>query len=363
VVPAGHRAENTKKSGCYTGPSVGPLLHSRMTSALPLRAALKRGALVTAANWPVVLIDFTIESLYKFALAIPVVGGALMVAVLLGSDMRTLFAEGVRATADLVLGSLASAPVALGAFLAAITLVAFGGGVVMAIVKAGTLAVLVRGERGAGDLHRPPLRLESFQRASAYSLATLLDCLRQFRRRAIVMAIWLGIAYLLTGLAYVASLTFGFQVVSESRWAAAWPLLVLLVTSTGVITITVINLAYDLLRVIVITDDCGIGAAFARLRSFLIQDARQVLGIFGVMSAVLALATAASVFATAGLTLLAWVPFAGLILLPLQLAAWLIRGLVFQYMGLTTLSAYQTQYRRSAGSADGTVERPVRINA
>jgi len=334
-----------------------------MTSALSLRAALKRGALVTAANWPVVLIDFTIESLYKFALAIPVVGGALMVAVLLGSDMRTLFAEGVRATADLVLGSLASAPVALGAFLGAITLVAFGGGVVMAIVKASTLAVLVTGERGAGELHRPPLRADSFRRASAYTLATVLDCLRLFRRRAIVMAIWLGIAYLITGLGYVASLTFGFQLISASSWSAAWPLLVLIVTSTGVIAITIINVTYDLLRIIVINDDCGVGAAFRKLRSFLIQDARQVLGIFGVMSAILGLATAASVFATAGLTLLAWVPFAGLILLPLQLAAWLIRGLVFQYMGLTTLSAYQAQYRRFAGSVDLPTERPVRINA
>jgi hypothetical protein len=93
----------------------------------------------------------------------------------------------------------------------------------------------------------------------------------------------------------------------------------------------------------------------------MIQDARQVLGIFGVMGLVLALVTAASVFATAGLTLIAWVPFAGLILLPLQAAAWLIRGLVFQYMGLTTLSAYQTQYRRRTGSGDVAIEPVGRI--
>ena len=139
-----------------------------MTSALSLRAALKRGALVTAANWPVVFVDFIIESVFKFALAIPVIGGALMVAVLLGSDLRTLFAEGVLGTAELVFGSLASAPVALGAFLVAITLVAFGGGVIMAVIKAGTLVMLVTGEHAAGDLHRPPLRFDAFQRASAY---------------------------------------------------------------------------------------------------------------------------------------------------------------------------------------------------
>ncbi len=335
-----------------------------MTSALSLRAALKRGALVTAANWPVVFIDFTIESVFKFALAIPVVGGALMVTVLLGSDLRTLFAEGVRATADLVLGSLASAPIALFSFLVAITLVAFGGGVIMAIIKAGTLAVLVNAERGVGDLlHRPPLRFEIVQRASAYTLSAVLQGVRHFRRRTIILACWLGIGYLVTGLAYVSALTVGFRVVSASDWAASWPLLVLVVTSTGVITITVINITYDLLRVVMTTDDCGVGAALRKLRLFLVQDARQVLGIFGVMSVVVALATAASVLATAGLTLIAWVPFAGLILLPLQAAAWLIRGMVFQYLGLLTLSAYQSQYRRFGRSADLSIEPPVRINA
>ena len=333
-----------------------------MTSALSLRAALKRGALVTAANWPVVFIDFTIESAFKFAMAVPVIGGALMVAVLLGSDLRALFGEGgVRATADLVFGSLASAPIALGAFLAAITLVAFGGGVIMAVVKAGTLAVLVGAERGAGDVHRPPLRVESFQRASAYTLATVLDGVRHYRRRALLLATWLGIAYMVIGLAYVTALTLGFRLVSASSWSAAWPLLVLIVTSTGAIAITVINLTYDLMRVIVTTDDCGMKERQRALRFD--KDARQVLGIFGVMSMVLALVTAASVFATAGLTLIAWVPFAGLILLPLQAAAWLIRGLVFQYLGLLTLSAYQTQYRRRAGADDVEIDRPVRINA
>ena len=333
-----------------------------MTSALSLRAALKRGALVTAANWPVVFVDFIIESVFKFALAIPVIGGTLMVAVLLGSDLRTLFAEGVLGTAELVFGSLASAPVALGAFLVAITLVAFGGGVIMAVIKAGTLVVLVTGEHAAGDLHRPPLRFDAFQRASAYSLAAVLHGMRQFRRRAIVLATWLGIGYLLAGLAYVASLTVGFRLVSTSS-SAAWPLVVLIVTSTGVVTITLLNLMYDLMRVIMTTDDCGVGAALAKLRAFVVQDARQVLGIFGVMSVVLALVTAVSVFATAGITLIAWVPFVGLFLLPLQAAAWLIRGLVFQYLGLLTLSAYQTQYRRLAGLADLSLERPVRLNA
>jgi hypothetical protein len=44
----------------------------------------------------------------------------------------------------------------------------------------------------------------------------------------------------------------------------------------------------------------------------------------------------------------AWVPLAGLLFVPLQVAFWIVRGLLFEYMGLVTLSAYQTQYRRFA---------------
>jgi hypothetical protein len=54
------------------------------------------------------------------------------------------------------------------------------------------------------------------------------------------------------------------------------------------------------------------------------------------------------VLATTGLALVAWVPLVGLAVVPLQLAAWLIRGVVFHYMELTAWSAYQSQYRRYA---------------
>ena len=96
------------------------------------------------------------------------------------------------------------------------------------------------------------------------------------------------------------------------------------------------------------TDDCRLSAAVARLRSFLFHVARQVLGIFGVIMALVLLATAASVLVTAGLALVAWVPFVGLAVVPLQLAAWLVRGVVFHYMDLSAWSAYQSQYRRYA---------------
>jgi hypothetical protein len=35
--------------------------------------------------------------------------------------------------------------------------------------------------------------------------------------------------------------------------------------------------------------------------------------------------------------------------MPLQIAAWLMRGIVFQYLALTALGAYLTQYRHYLG--------------
>lgn len=318
-----------------------------MAAALPLRAALKRGALLTLANWPTVVIEFAIESLYKLALGVPIVGGAVMVAVVLGADLRGLLAEGVRSAADAILGSLAAAPDALVAFLAAVGIVAFGGALLMYAIKAGTLAILVEADRRAGEIERPPVRFEILPRASAYALPRLLAASQRFARRAALLVILLSAAYAAIAVLAIGFLTVGFEASSGSRWAPLWPLIVVAATSTGIIAVSGVNLMYDLLRIVVITDDCGVRAALGRVRRFLIEDARQVVGIFAVMTAVQMLATAAALTLTAGLTTVAFVPLAGLIVVPLQLAAWLLRGLVFQGLSLTAICAYQTQYRRS----------------
>ena len=122
----------------------------------------------------------------------------------------------------------------------------------------------------------------------------------------------------------------------------------MLATSAVLIGLLAVNLAFDLARVVMVTDDCGVGAALSRVRLFLLADSRQVLGIFGAMSTLLLAAMVGSLAATAGLTMVGWVPIVGLLFVPLQVAFWIVRGLLFQYMSLTTLSAYQCQYRRFA---------------
>ena len=111
-------------------------------SGLPLRAALKRGALVTAANWPVVLIRFVMVAVYRVSVGVPVVGGAFVVAVLAGADIRTLLASDLQAAGGLVIAALVGRPTELAVFLVAVGVVAVGGGLLVFLMHAGTASVL-----------------------------------------------------------------------------------------------------------------------------------------------------------------------------------------------------------------------------
>jgi hypothetical protein len=84
---------------------------------------------------------------------------------------------------------------------------------------------------------------------------------------------------------------------------------------------------------------------------FLRSSVREIAGIFGVVLLLVLLATAASILATAGLGLIGFVPIVAVAVMPLQIAAWLVRGMVFQYLALTALGAYLTQYRHYLGGS------------
>ncbi len=187
---------------------------------------------------------------------------------------------------------------------------------------------------------------------------------RSFRSRAIVLTAGLALAYGVIVVGYLAAVRSAVDLAADPQWASAWPLVVLLASSTAAVLALAVNLAFDLLRVIVVSDDCGVGMAVARLRAFVLADARQVLGLIGVVGGLLTLAAAVSVLATAALVLVGWVPVIGLIVVPLQIAAWVVRGVIFQYLSLAALAAYQTQYRRFAERYDApAAPRPFRVHA
>jgi hypothetical protein len=334
-------------SGCYTRrPADRPNL--ALMATLPLRAALRHGVLVATANWPLVLIHFVLQSVYRLGLSVPILGGAVMVAAIVGAEPASMVGDGLQGTADLVIGALATAPLALMSFFVALAVVGIGGQAVVFALGIGALTVVVRSERRVADLEQLPFDGESLRAASAFDLETVYAGVAHFGRRALVVAAWLGGFYLVVGAIYLAVLVFGLTIAVRWSWVPAWPLLVFLSTAVGVVAISAVNLASDILQVIIVTDDCSVGTAARRLRRFVIEDSRQVVGIFGVMGVLVIVATALSVFAAAGLAVAAWMPFISLVVVPLQAAAWLVRGLVFQYVELSALAAYQTQYRRFA---------------
>jgi len=317
-----------------------------MPEALPLRLALRRGALIAAANWPAIATQFAAESLVKVGIAIPVLGGLFLAAVNLGTGTAALLDEDMLSTARIVYRSLAGVPVALMAFVGAVALLATGTAMVACVAKAGSLSVLVDAERRAGAIEHMPVRWSDIRRADAWSIDGFLAGTSRLGRRFMRLGLMLLGVYTISGSAYLILLYGGMRIMAGGGVVAGWPFIALAASSALVVWITLINLVYVLVQMVMAADDVGVREAARRLGRFAYRDARQVAGIFGVVLGLMVLAGAVSLVTTAGLGLIAFVPLAGITVLPLQVAAWVLRGLLFQYLGLTALSAYLAQYVR-----------------
>ena len=314
-----------------------------MTYARSLKFLLKRGALVAAANWPVVLVQFVADSVFNALLVVPIAGGVLLVMLLVGAEPADLLQLEYREVVPALISSLLAHPLALTAFLGALFLVAAGGSILMFAVKAGTLTVLTAAERAAGHIEQPPLHLSTLTRANAFSIDRFTTGLRRLFRRYLVLGAMLAVAYAVTVAAY-GFLVFGPSIID----AIAGPAIVTLASIWIVTLITVINFLYLLTQIVVAADDCSVPEALSKVAQLLVRDGRTILGVLGAILALMVLMTAASVLATAALGLIAFVPFVGLAALPLQLIAWLLRGIVFQYISLAGAAAYLRLHRQAS---------------
>lgn len=304
------------------------------------KLALKRGALLTAANWQVVVVQFVADALFTALLAVPVVGGAALVVLTSGLAPHDLFERGVRRAVPAVAAALLAHPLALMAFLAAVGVALLGGSLFMAFVKGGAIAVLLEAETTAGALEHPPLRLDAVQRAGRFRLETATAGAQRLFGRFARLGVGLAVVYAAVGggaLAWVVS-----EGAPDSAWDAAR---IAGVTLAVIAAYTIVNLAYLLVQIVVAVDDCDATTGVVRAAAFVAREPRAITVVFAVISTLVALGTAASFFATAALGLIAFVPFIGLAALPLQVGAWLVRGLVFQFLGLTALVAYLRLYR------------------
>ncbi len=325
-----------------------------MTHPGKARTALKRGALVAAANWQTVVIQAVAESTFKLLLAVPILGGAFLVALLLDRDLSEVLAGDLREVLFDVAATLAAHPLALAAYLAGFLLVLAGGAALTFLVKGGTVALLTEADRHGGSVERPPLRLATFRQAMRFSIERFTEGCAHLFRRYLRLGVLLAVAYVLVGGVCV---LIGLALY---RLAGSRPILVGSVAAVAIALfialITIVNVLYLLAQIIVAVAELQVSGAAAEVARFLRADFWKVVRVFGVTILLLLIATVLSIAATWGFYLIAYVPLAGLVVLPLQLAAWLLRNLVFQYLGLTALAAYLSLYRsfrgdRPAGAA------------
>jgi hypothetical protein len=317
-----------------------------MGDAPGFKAILKRGALVTAANWPIVLVQFVAESLFKLLLGVPIVGGIFLVALVVGHDVADLLRGDAREIVTTILGALTDQPAALVGFLVAMLIVLIGGSAMMFIVKAGAVVTLADAEIAANAIERPPLRWAAFQQAYRFSPERYVAACEHFWRRYLRLG-WLLLAvYVLSAGLYLAAVLIGYRLVGSRETLLWWWTLIAASASTVlIIWITFVNLVYLLIQMVMATDDVGVKEASRRLLVFARHRVRQIAGVFLIVLALVLVATGASLVATGLLGLISFVPLVGLAVFPLQVAAWFVRGMLFQYLGLTALGSYLTLYR------------------
>lgn len=302
-----------------------------------LRTLLKRGALVAAANWQVAIIQSVTDGLFKLAVAAPLVGGVVLVTIVIGTNLQGLDTLDWRVLTASLVSSLLAHRIVLVAFVLALGVAIVGGSLFVFLIKGGTVAVLVRGDRQVPE----PLssHLEVFTAGAAFSTEFFIDSARAFFPRYARLGFALMGVYLASAALYIAAAV-ASQATGESWWVTSLIVVVFLAW------ITLVNLLYLLVQIVMAADDCGVGLAVKRVLAFIRHERTLVFGVFAVVLAMVVVATGASLIAFTALSLISVViPLAWLAAVPLQLLALVVRALVFEYIGLASIGAYLALYR------------------
>jgi hypothetical protein len=312
-----------------------------------LKLLLKRGALLAAANWQTVAIQFAAQATFQAMLAVPIIGAAILVAVLLGADLANVLDGEFRDMLRTVAGLLTAEPIALGAFVAAFGIALVGGSVFMLLVKGGTMHVLMTANDAAGAIEQEAVTLEGLRPAAAFSMDRfLVGCSRLFRRYLALGAV-VTVVYALSAAGYLMFLVVGYRA-ARGGSIVGWAFLAAASSVLLVLWITLVNLFYLLVQIAMAVENGGLVDATKAVARFARAEFRQLSGLFLVFLALVVGATMVSALAWSGVGLIAFVPLVGLAVFPLQIAALILRGLVFEYIGLTSVGAYLTLYRRPA---------------
>lgn len=315
---------------------------------LDLKHLLKRGALLAAANWQTVAIQFAAETTFQVLLAVPVVGAAILVAVLLGGDLADLLHGSLRDIVTTIARALLSEPLALVAFATAFAVVLIGGSVLMFVVKGGTVEVLVAANAEAGPIEQYPLTIDMLRHASRFTLQRFTGGCARLVRPYLTLGLALMVVYAVSAGGYLAFVVYGYRAAEGRVLIIGWTFVAAISAALLVAWLMVVNMLYLLLQIAIAVEGVGVGDGCRKTARFVRSEFRDLSGVFLVVVALVVAATLASALAWSGVGLIAFVPLVGLAVVPLQLAALLLRGLAFEYLGLTALGAYLTLYQDHA---------------
>lgn len=283
-----------------------------------------------------VIVQFVADTLFKTLVVVPVLGGLVLVALVAGGNpFEMIRFDDLTQTISAMVGVLLAHPVALAAFLVALGVILAGGSVLMFAVKAGTVTVLLAGDRAAGPIEEPPLRLSALRQANQATLERFVDGVKRLFPRYLRLGLLLTTVYGLIASAYLAFL-FGPPISP----ALDGPMITTLASLAVIVTITLANFLYLLMQIMIAAEDCSVSEAVPHVVRLIRKRTRELAQVLAAILSLMLMATAASILATTALGLIAFVPFVGLAALPLQILAWLVRGVVFQFVGLTGVSTY-----------------------
>jgi hypothetical protein len=221
-----------------------------------------------------------------------------------------------------------------------------GGSVLSFLAKGGTITILIDANDAAGPIERDPMTYDALKSAARFSMARFIEGCGRLARPYVRLGLGLMGVYVVSGAAYLAFVVYGFRAAGDGVLPVGWGFIVALSAAALVLWITLVNLVYLLLQMAIALEGVGLADALRSVASFARAQGRGLGRIFMVVLAMLVAATFASTLAWSGVGLIAFVPLVGLAVFPLQILAFVIRGLVFEYLGLTALGAYLTLYRR-----------------
>ena len=309
---------------------------------LDLKHLLKRGALLAAANWPIVLMQFVAETTFQVLLAVPIIGAAILVAVLLGGDLAELLGGNLRDMFTTIASTLLSEPVAFVAFVLAFSLTLIGGSLLLFVVKGGTVDVMLAANDAAGAIETEPLTFDSIRSATRFTLQRFMGGCGRLYRAYVVLGVVLMVVYAASLGGYAAIVLYGYRAMGRAvLWG--WTMAAM-AAAVLVVWFTVINFLYLLLQVVMAVEGVGIVDGARAVARFVRAEFRELVGVFLVVFGLVVAALFASALAWSGVGLIAFVPLIGIAVVPLQLVALVVRGFVFEYLGITALGAYVTLY-------------------